>query len=53
MHKGKLVAGVVAGGLLGLTAMALTSHGSRMMIAKKAKMHGKKLVRVAKHFLPL
>lgn len=53
MMKGRMMIGLVAGGLLGLTAAAMAKPSYRMMIMKKARTQGKRLMRMAKQHFPL
>ncbi len=44
--------GIVAGGMLGMTAAVMAVPGYRGVVMRKAKTHGRKLLRAARHYLP-
>lgn len=50
--KGKLVVGLLAGGIVGATAAIMSVPGYRSMVMRKAKGQKRRLMRMAKHVLP-
>jgi gas vesicle protein len=49
MKTGKVVIGMIAGGLIGATAAVMTVPGYRSMVVRK----GRKMFKMAKQFFPM